>query len=99
MMLGGSPTRVAAPPMLEAIASAIRNGTTGTPRRSHTRNVTGATSSTVVTLSSAAEATAVTRTRITMTRNGLPLGPLGRPDRQVFKPPGALEDCDDQHHS
>ena len=27
MMLGGSPIRVAAPPMLEAITSAIRNGT------------------------------------------------------------------------
>ena len=29
MMFGGSPTRVAVPPMLEAITSAIRNGTAG----------------------------------------------------------------------
>ena len=72
MMFGGSPTRVAVPPMFEAIASATRYGTTGTSRRSHTRNVTGAMSSTVVTLSSAAEATAVTTTSVTITRNGLP---------------------------
>ena len=76
MMFGGSPTRVAVPPMLEASASAIRNGATGTPSRSQTRNVTGATSSTVVTLSSTADATAVTRTRMTMTRNGRPAARL-----------------------
>jgi hypothetical protein len=72
MMLGGSPISVAVPPMLEARTSAIRNGTTGTPRRSQTRNVTGAMSRTVVTLSRAADAPAVTRTRITITRNGRP---------------------------
>ena len=72
MMFGGSPTRVAVPPMLDARTSAIRNGTGGTPSRSQTSNVTGATSSTVVTLSSAAEATAVTTTRMTMTGNGRP---------------------------
>ena len=72
MMFGGSPTRVAVPPMLEASASAMRNGATGTASRSHTRNVTGAISSTVVTLSSTAEAAAVTSTRITITRNGRP---------------------------
>jgi hypothetical protein len=72
MMFGGSPTSVAVPPMLEAITSAIRNGATGTPSRSHTRNVTGAISSTVVTLSSAADATAVTNTSRTITRNGRP---------------------------
>ena len=32
MMLGGSPTRVAAPPMLEAITSAIRYGTGAQPQ-------------------------------------------------------------------
>ncbi len=59
--------------MFDASASAIRNGITGTPSRWQTTNVTGATSSTVVTLSSSAEATAVTSTRITITRNGRPL--------------------------
>ena len=72
MMLGGSPIRVAVPPMLEAIASAIRNGTGGTPSRSQTSRVTGATSSTVVTLSSSAEATAVITISITITANGRP---------------------------
>ena len=72
MMLGGSPINVAVPPMLEAIASAIRNGIGGTPSRSHTSRVTGATSSTVVTLSSSAEATAVITISITITANGRP---------------------------
>ena len=72
MMLGGSPISVAVPPMLEAIASAIRNGIGGTPSRSHTSSVTGATSSTVVTLSSSAEAAAVIRISITITANGRP---------------------------
>ena len=67
MMFGGSPMRVAVPPMLEAMTSAIRNGTGGTPSRSQTSSVTGAISSTVVTLSSSAEAKAVMRTSRTMT--------------------------------
>jgi hypothetical protein len=58
-MLGGSPISVAAPPMFDARASAMRKPSGRTPMRSHTSSVTGATSSTVVTLSSAAEATAV----------------------------------------
>jgi hypothetical protein len=72
MIFGGSPMRVAVPPMLEAMTSASRNGTGGTPSRSQTRNVTGAIRSTVVTLSSSADATAVMRTSITMTAKGLP---------------------------
>ena len=72
MMFGGSPTRVAVPPMLEAITSAIRNGTGATSIWSHTSRVTGATSSTVVTLSSRAEATAVMTISIAMTRKGRP---------------------------
>lgn len=58
---GGSPIRVAVPPMFEASASAIRNGTGRTPIRSQTSKVTGATSRTMVTLSSPADATAVIR--------------------------------------
>ena len=72
MMLGGSPIRVAVPPMLEASASAMRNGTGGRPSRSQTSRVTGAISSTVVTLSSSAEATAVIRTSSTIVANGRP---------------------------
>ena len=72
MMFGGSPISVAVPPMLEAIASAIRNGTGVTPSRSQTSRVTGATSSTVVTLSSSADATAVITISITITANGRP---------------------------
>ena len=58
--------------MFDANTSAIRNGTGGTPSRSQTSSVTGATSSTVVTLSSAADTTPVTRTKITMIGNGRP---------------------------
>lgn len=72
MMFGGSPIRVAVPPMLDASTSAMRNGTGGSPSRSHTRKVTGAVSNTAVTLSSAAEASAVMTTKSTSIRNGLP---------------------------
>ena len=59
------------PPILEARTSAIRNGATGSARRSQTSRVTGAMSSTVVTLSSSAEATAVITISMTITRKGL----------------------------
>ena len=72
MMLGGSPTRVAAPPMLEAKTSAIRYGAARRPSRSQTRNVTGAISSTVVTLSSSADAKAVSSTSSTISTYGRP---------------------------
>jgi hypothetical protein len=72
MMFGGSPIRVAVPPMFEANTSASRNGTGGTRSRSQMSSVTGAISSTVVTLSSSAEATAVMLTSSTMTGNGFP---------------------------
>jgi hypothetical protein len=76
MMFGGSPTNVEVPPMFDANTSAIRNGATGTSRRSQTRKVTGAMSRTVVTLSRNADATDVTITRSTMTRKGRPLARL-----------------------
>ena len=72
MMLGGSPIKVAVPPMLLAIASASRNGIGLSASRSQSSNVTGATSSTVVTLSSSAEARAVMSTSRTIIRNGRP---------------------------
>ncbi len=72
MMLGGSPISVAVPPMLAASASAMRKGTGGVSICSHTSRVTGAISSTVVTLSSSAEAAAVITSNITMIRKGRP---------------------------
>lgn len=68
MMLGGSPISVAAPPMLHAITSAIRYGTTGRPSLLQTRMVTGAISRTVVTLSSQGDSTAVARISRTISR-------------------------------
>ena len=72
MMLGGSPTSVAVPPMFDANASAIKNGAGLIASRSHTNSVTGAMSNTVVTLSSRADAIAVTSTSRIMTRSGEP---------------------------
>ena len=72
MMLGGSPTSVAAPPMLDANTSAIRNGTGLMSSRSHTSSVTGAISRIVVTLSRNADAIAVIRTSRIMIRSGEP---------------------------
>ena len=60
------------PPMLDASTSAIRKGIGLMSRRSHTSSVTGAMSSTMVTFGSAADATAVMRTRRIITRNGEP---------------------------
>ena len=57
MMFGGSPISVDTPPMLDANTSAIRNGIGLMSRRSHTNNVTGAISSTMVTLGRIADAT------------------------------------------
>jgi hypothetical protein len=76
MMFGGSPMSVAAPPMLEEKTSATRNGTGLMASRSQTSSVTGATSSTVVTLSRNAEATAVMSTSRTMIRRGEPFARL-----------------------
>ena len=70
MMLGGSPIKVAVPPMFDANASAIRNGAALIASRSHTSSVTGAISNTVVTLSSKADANAVTSTSRIMMRSG-----------------------------
>lgn len=62
--------------MLQAITSAMRKGMTGTPSRSQMRMVTGAISSTVVTLSNQGESTAVARISSTISRYGLPLARL-----------------------
>ena len=73
--------------MLDAITSAIRNGTGLIASRSQTSSVTGATSSTVVTLSSSADATAVTSTSRTMIRSGDPLARLAAQIAMYSKTP------------
>ena len=70
MMLGGSPTNVAVPPIFEATASMIKYGTGFTLRRLVIANVTGAINNTVVTLSSMADRAAVTMANIMSRRNG-----------------------------
>ena len=72
-MFGGSPTRVAVPPMFDARMIAIRNGIGLILRLAAINRVTGAIKITMVTLSSIAEVTAVTITKIIMIRYGLPL--------------------------
>jgi hypothetical protein len=72
MMFGGSPISVAVPPMFEASTSAIRYGLGSISSSFAISSVTGVNSSTVVTLSRNAEATAVSAISITMMRNGLP---------------------------
>ena len=62
--------------MLEANTTASRNGAALIASRSQTSSVTGAISSTVVTLSSSAEATAVTNDSRIMMRRGDPLARL-----------------------
>ena len=59
MMLGGSPMRVAVPPMFDAMTCEMRNGTGDVPRRCATKNVIGVSNTTVVTLSRKALTTAV----------------------------------------
>ena len=63
MMLGGSPMRVEVPPTLEASTCANRYGQGSTRSCRVMASVTGAMSSTVVTLSTRAEKTAVTMAR------------------------------------
>ncbi|BCI89414.1 hypothetical protein NIIDMKKI_46200 [Mycobacterium kansasii] len=58
--------------MFDANASAIKNGFALIANRSHTSRVTGAISKTVVTLSSIADAIAVTTTNRIMMRTGEP---------------------------
>ena len=71
-MLGGSPIRVAVPPMLLAMTWVIRNGRGSSSRSSQMAIVTGAISRIVVTLSRKAEATAVKRAKPTIMRQGSP---------------------------
>src|SRR4030042_3755340 len=76
MMFGGSPISVAVPPIFDAMASVMRNGTTSSSSAWQMSNVTGAIRSTVVTLSRNAETTAVTTENIAIIANGFPLATL-----------------------
>ena len=71
-MLGGSPMRVAVPPMFEARTWLMRYGIGETPSLRATDSVTGVMSNTVVTLSRKAETPAVTRHRMMSRRRGSP---------------------------
>src|ERR1700733_13097334 len=87
MMLVGSPTRVAAPPMLAANASTMRNGAELTASRSHTSRVTGAINSTVVTLSKKADPVEVTNNSRIMIQSEEPLERLAANIRTYSNPP------------
>jgi len=78
-MFGGSPMRVAVPPMLQASISAMRNGSGFSRSCSVTKRVTGTTSTTIVTLSRKAELSAVTTQRTRRIRTGRP-----RPSRTAW---------------
>ena len=74
MMLGGSPIKVAVPPMLEARISTMKKGMgLMSSRRRQTVYVTGPMRRTVVTLSRKAEQTAVMMEKTIMINQGLPL--------------------------
>src|SRR6202012_528252 len=76
MMLGGSPTSVAAPPTLDANTSAISSGTWLMASRSQTSSVTGAISNPDTTLGRMAEAKAIASISSAMMRNAEPLARL-----------------------
>ena len=64
-----------------------------------TSRVTGAMSSTVVTLSSSADATAVMHDQQDHRRERPALGTLRGPDGEVVEDAGLLDDADDHHHA
>jgi len=87
MMFGGSPMRVAVPPMLLRMTSEIRYGRGSTPRIPHISIVTGAINSMVVTLSKKALATAVRRHSNTMRRQKDPVDDTNRRTASHSKTP------------
>ncbi len=74
--LGGSPTSVATPPMLDSSATAINSGSGVSPRISAMRMVMGTIRTTVVTLSRNMDRTTVAPPRINMSSQGFPLDRL-----------------------
>src|SRR5680860_785532 len=72
MMFGGSPIRVAVPPMFDAITSMISSGIGSMSSASASRKVIGVISRIVVRLSRKAESTAVVAARLIVTANERP---------------------------
>lgn len=75
-MLGGSPIKVAVPPMFEKIISESKYGTGFTCKMRVIDKVTGTTRSTVVTLSKNAEPSAVSKESEIKILIGFPCAPL-----------------------
>ena len=98
MMFGGSPIRVAVPPMFDAITSMISSGTASMSSASASRKVIGAISRIVVRLSRKAESRAVIAGQAHRHREGAPAGELAGADRDVVVDPGLLGQVDEDHH-
>ena len=73
MIFGGSPIKVAVPPILEAKTSVIKNGTGSVSNSFAITKVIGIIRTTVVTLSKNADATAVNAAKAKRTVFGCPL--------------------------
>lgn len=97
-MFGGSPTSVAAPPILDARISLMRYGIGETPRTPAMYRVTGAMSTTVVTLSRNADRTAVQDAQDQQQPIGLAPGDLDRSDGDPLEEAGPAQDAGQDHH-
>ena len=91
IILGGSPTRVPTPPMLDKTTSSIKIGKAVIPKISLTSKVTGATRSTVVTLSIIIETKAVIKPRATINFQGSPFANLAPLMARYLKKPVFLK--------
>ncbi len=98
MMFGGSPIRVAVPPMFEAITSITISGIGSMSRASARRKVIGTIRRIVVRLSRKADSTAVVTASERTTRNGSPARELPCADCDVVVDPALLGQIDQDHH-
>ena len=97
-MFGGSPMRVAVPPMFEASTWLMRYGAAEIPSRRATDSVTGVMSRTVVTLSRNADSPAVTRHRMRSSRSGSPRDSRTEWTASHWKKPVLDERTGEDHH-
>ena len=97
-MLGGSPMRVAVPPMFEAKIWLIRYGNGLTFRVRAIDRVTGVSSTTVVTLSRTAARSAVRIDRMSSSRNGWPREKWMAMPGHVLEEAGLAEAAGQHHH-
>ena len=97
-MLGGSPMRVAVPPMFEARIWLIRYGNGETLRVRAIDSVTGVSSTTVVTLSRTAASTAVRTRQDDQQPERLTAREVDRVARHVLEEPGLAEPAGEDHH-